>query len=112
MDMKVMVDSVRNLAAVAGVVSGCQDRQRREERRNRVEYSRSARPTMLTTGSTWRGWHPNRALLTKLNSREWEDLVSRVKVLRRRYSRRVLVACRTMFRTLYCFAVMPSVSWF
>ena len=31
MDMKVMVESVRNLAAVAGVVSGCQDRQRREE---------------------------------------------------------------------------------
>ena len=37
MDTKVMVESVRNLAAVAVRDGGSQERQRREERRNQVE---------------------------------------------------------------------------
>ena len=112
MDTTVIVERVRNLAAVALGDGGSQERQRREERRKQVEYSRSARPTMLTTGSTCTGWQPKRPLVRKLRRRECEDFVRRVNFLRRKYSRRVLVLCRRMLSTLYCLAVIPSVSWF
>ena len=66
---------------------------------------------MLTTGSTWTGWQANRPLLTKLNSREWEEFVWRVNLLRRRYSRRVLRLCRQMLTTLNGLPELPSISW-